>query len=70
MNTEHPEDVCQDCSGPNVVWFAPNDLWNLVFPRGPDRAPDLILCPTCFIRRAEAKGCSKVWKVDLSQHKK
>jgi hypothetical protein len=22
--------ICQDCGGPNPVWFAPTELWNLV----------------------------------------
>lgn len=45
-----PESMCERCKGPNVVWFAPNDLWNRV-------APELgILCPICFIREAESKG--------------
>lgn len=60
----HPEDSCQDCGGPNVVWFAPNDLWNAVFPRGPNRGPDRLLCPVCFIRLAERAGLDgKAWEV-------
>ncbi len=59
---QHPEDICGDCGGPNVTWFAPNDLWNRV-ARKPDGS-DPMLCPTCFIVRAEAAGISgSAWMV-------
>lgn len=55
---DHPEDTCEECGGRNVVWFAPNDLWNRVMRGGDRGAPDVleIVCPVCFIRRAEAAG--------------
>lgn len=48
---------CDDCARPNPVWFAPSDLWNYVVG-GPDAAEDPggMLCPCCFIVRAEAAG--------------
>jgi hypothetical protein len=48
---------CQSCGGPTLVWFAPNDLWNLVMG-GPEARDDPggFMCPNCFIRRAEAAG--------------
>lgn len=48
---------CQDCARDNPVWFAPNAVWNLALG-GPDAKgdPGGILCPLCFIRRAEAAG--------------
>lgn len=55
----HPESICDACGGPNVVWFAPNDLWNRVVG-----SPNGILCPTCFIRAAERCGVEAVWRVD------
>jgi hypothetical protein len=48
---EHPEATCERCGGPNVVWFAPSELWNRVVP---DR--DAIWCPICFVREAERLG--------------
>lgn len=53
----HPEALCQDCAGPNRVWFAPSPLWNLVMG-GPEAKgdPGGIVCPMCFIRRAEEAG--------------
>lgn len=48
----HPEATCEDCQGPNVTWFAPSWVWNIA-------TRDmrlLILCPVCFIRRAEEAG--------------
>jgi hypothetical protein len=49
--------TCEDCDGEPLVWFAPNSLWNRV-KGGPDARDDPggILCPNCFIRRAEAMG--------------
>ncbi len=52
----HPEDICQRCSGPNVVWFADNDVWNAVIG-----SPNGIICPICFVREAEAKGFQRAW---------
>src|SRR4051812_19830995 len=53
----HPEKACQDCGGRNPVWFAPNSVWNLVMG-GPDAKgdPGGIICPVCFIQRANACG--------------
>lgn len=51
------EFTCQDCGTANPVWFAPNVLWNLVMG-GPEAADDPggIVCPNCFIARAEQAG--------------
>jgi hypothetical protein len=64
--SEHPEDTCEECGRPNVVWFAPSDLWNQVMRSGDRGAPDVfgIVCPMCFIRRAEALGVtSTAWRL-------
>ena len=58
MTAPHPEDFCQRCGRRNVVWSAPNDVWNKVMPDGG------IVCPVCFIELAAAKGIEDVW--DLS----
>lgn len=59
----HPEDSCQQCGGPNVVWFAPNLIWNAVAPG------DGIVCPVCFIKAAEAKGFNKAaWQIAPEGH--
>lgn len=62
----HPEDYCQRCGGPNVVWFAPNELWNQVMGSG-----DGIVCPVCFVKAAERVGISAVWCVtpDSPEHR-
>ena len=49
--TIHPEETCQQCGGKNVVWFAPNDIWNAVV--GSESG---LLCPVCFIGLADTKG--------------
>ena len=46
----HPEAFCQRCGRPNIVWFAPNEIWNRVNPA------EGILCPVCFVLSAEDAG--------------
>lgn len=48
---ENPEDTCQECKGPNIVWFTYNTLWNKIVDSKP-----AILCPICFAKGAEEKG--------------
>lgn len=56
----HPEALCMDCGGENVVWFAPNDLWNRVMG-----SPNGIVCPNCFIKRAERAGLDRAaWRLE------
>lgn len=58
----HPEDFCHKCGRPNVVWFAPSSLWNLVVRT---KGEPEMLCPTCFIRLAEEAGINgQAWKVE------
>ncbi|ALJ12580.1 hypothetical protein [Sphingopyxis macrogoltabida] len=49
--------TCDECARINPVWFAPNDIWNrAVGGAGAKDDPGGILCPNCFIARAEAAG--------------
>lgn len=64
--SDHPEAICDDCGGANVVWFAPSEWWNRVVRRPPDighPGGDPMLCPRCFILRAEVMGICLVWQV-------
>lgn len=54
----HPEDFCQQCGGPNFVWFAANDVWNKVIP---ERVG--VLCPRCFAERAKRVGFGVAWEL-------
>lgn len=57
----HPEDTCDDCNGPNFVWWAAGDRWLVATgePNGP------ILCPGCFVKRWEAAtGFTCMWKLE------
>ncbi|MFA5897914.1 MAG: hypothetical protein WC829_02255 [Hyphomicrobium sp.] len=59
--------TCEDCHGPTLTWFAPNKLWNIV-KGGPSATDDPggMLCPNCFIKRAEAAGVvPTAWVLDL-----
>lgn len=58
----HPEAWCDDCSGPNIIWYAPSDLWNRVARR--ENGSDPMLCPICFVRRAEDAGVKTAWSVE------
>jgi hypothetical protein len=64
LSTPAPDDpgqssdgLCEDCGRRVPVWFAPNALWNRV-KGGPEATDDPggLLCPCCFIRRAETTG--------------
>jgi hypothetical protein len=55
---------CQDCDGSTRVWFAPNATWNAVM--GSDGG---MLCPGCFIDRAEAIGMvPTAWVLTMERH--
>jgi hypothetical protein len=56
----HPEATCELCGGPNIVWYAPSEVWNEVTDAlGSSGAPASIWCPECFVFFAAAYG----WKV-------
>jgi hypothetical protein len=59
----HPEAICDDCGGQNVAWLAPSPVWNAVVRTANPEVADPMLCPTCFILRAEKAGMDKVWMV-------
>lgn len=61
MKDAHPEDFCHKCGQPNIVWFAPNELWNKSVR---DANQPEILCPVCFVRLTEAAGFrEQTWRV-------
>lgn len=48
---------CKDCGGANIRWHAPHDLWmSVVECIGGGGG---LLCPTCFVKRAYAKGVDR-----------
>lgn len=57
----HPESKCDDCGGKNVVWHAPNELWNKVCRPAGEICADPMLCPRCFILRAIKAGIDVAW---------
>ena len=59
----HLEEFCDDCGGKNVVWYAPNSLWNEVVRRV-ETGPDPMLCPRCFALRVQASGRDVIWKFE------
>ena len=54
-----PEDGdsrCQECGRANPVWWAEDEVWNLVMGGDAQREAGGILCPTCFIIKATERG--------------
>lgn len=49
------DERCQECMQVNPVWWIQNQLWNSVM----DGDRGAILCPSCFIQRAERAGYGK-----------
>lgn len=68
MSDLAPFEDCHRCGGPNVVWFAPSPLWNLVM-RGNDingeALHDDLVCVTCFVILANEAGVSGKWRVTV-----
>lgn len=61
--TAHPEATCQRCGRENIVWHAPNDVWNNAVP------DDGILCPVCFVKAAEHAGITPAsWRLTPESH--
>jgi len=59
------EGVCDRCDeNYPTPWFAPNFLWNIVVGGPGYRGdPGGMLCPNCFIEKAEERGVRAIWKV-------
>lgn len=55
---KHPEDFCQKCGNKNVVWSAPTEIWDKVFPE------EGIVCPQCFAFSAEELGYSTMFRAE------
>lgn len=54
---EERRTICDECGSWCPTWFAPNAVWNLAIggPAATDD-PGGILCPSCFIAKAEVAG--------------
>lgn len=64
--SDHPENVCNRCGGPNVSWCAPSPLWNYVMRGGTidgDWQYGELICPMCFVALAQEKGIDVSWRV-------
>ena len=55
----HPEDICQECKLPNVTWYAPNWLWNMICKR------EEIICPKCFQKRADNANINLIFTIEI-----
>lgn len=63
VELDHPEARCDDCGGPNMVWWTENDVWNNVIRPNGEIIADPMLCPRCFIIRAKRFGYYGPWCV-------
>lgn len=61
MNKKHPEETCQKCDNCNVIWSAPSELWNELYP------DEGIVCPQCFAETAEKNGYSVMFRVEYKR---
>jgi hypothetical protein len=62
----HPEDFCQVCERPNVVWWVDSDRFNLAMG-GLGLTRSAIVCPSCFVKGHEqATGLSAAWEIKPS----
>lgn len=61
MNEIHPEETCQKCGNCNVIWSAPPELWNELYP------DEGIVCPKCFSETAEKNGYSVMFRVEYKR---
>lgn len=54
-----PGELCQECGRKYypVIWHAPDELWLAVHGSSGG-----LLCPLCFVRKAEAKGIDVDWR--------
>lgn len=59
VDKTHPEDYCNDCNNKNVIWYAPNELWNKLCKR------EEIICPFCFQERAKKAGIKIIFKTEI-----
>ncbi len=57
---QHGDTVCDDCGGANPVWWVDTKLWFTVVGGHAG-----ILCPACFISKAEDMGIgtSGAWQL-------
>lgn len=70
--SESPREcLCMVCSQEYPVWYAPNDLWNVVMrtPDGREASEKVpFICPLCFTKEAERQGVHPtVWKLTAEQ---
>jgi len=61
IKEEHPENSCQWCGGNNPCWYAPNELWNKIT----EHQVGLIICPSCFQKKADEIGINLLFKAHL-----
>ena len=53
--TPETENCCK-CGGKNIIWFAPNELWNRVMRKTGMESKYGIICIHCFVEIAESNG--------------
>ena len=53
------ESICQECGKDNVVWSAPHDIWNELYPN------EGIVCPSCFDKKAQEKGYKIIFRAEI-----
>lgn len=63
IDPDHPEAKCDQCGGPNIVWWVDSDRFNAATERLPN-GKGHIICPICFVRLHEQDtGMKAVWRL-------
>lgn len=50
--------ICQECGEINIPWFAPNEIFNKI-----NGSPNGVLCPKCFMSKADSLGENIIFTV-------
>lgn len=53
------EGICDECRGPNPVWFVANEVWNTIVGN-----PHGFLCPRCFAMRGPE---GRIWRLTVAE---
>jgi len=52
-------EICNDCKSENIVWFTDNVFWDIIMKGDKSK----ILCPQCFVIRAEKVYKPTGWRL-------
>lgn len=63
----HPEDLCEICWRPNIVWSVDSKVWNYLTEKFTQFGREIILCPICFVKIAIKAGINVAWTLEADK---